>query len=81
MFTFYPFVFLLVSSLKDVDQFQHTFWLPALPPHLENYGQAVLLVLPYLRNSLIVTCASALGVLSLALAVWHLRGARPRARR
>jgi ABC-type glycerol-3-phosphate transport system permease component len=65
-FTFYPFIFLLVSSLKDVDQFQHTFWLPALPPHLENYGQAALLVLPYLRNSLIVTSASAFGVLSLS---------------
>lgn len=66
IFTFYPFVFLLMSSFKDPDQFMHSFWLPAFPPHLDNYLLAAQVTLPYLKNSLIVTLASLVGVVLLS---------------
>lgn len=64
--TFYPFIFTLVSSFKDIDQFNHTFWLPAFPLHPENYLRAGSVMLPYIGNSVIASGASVIGVLLLA---------------
>lgn len=64
--TFYPFIFTVVSSFKDIDQFNHTFWLPAFPLHPENYLRAGTVMLPYIGNSIIASGASVVGVLLLA---------------
>ena len=64
--TFYPFIFTVVSSFKDIDQFNHTFWLPAFPLHPENYLRAGSVMLPYIGNSVIASGASVIGVLLLA---------------
>ena len=50
--TFFPFLFMIQTSLKSVYQFYHSFWLPAFPLAWGNYVVAWDIVLPYLLNSL-----------------------------
>lgn len=64
--TFYPFMFMIFSSLKDYAQFFHSFWWPAFPLHLENYKDAFKIVYKYIVNSVMVSATSALGVVVLA---------------
>jgi ABC-type glycerol-3-phosphate transport system permease component len=63
LFTFYPFLFMAMTSLKDTHQFYHTFWLPAFPAHWENYTLAFSDLARYLANSLLVTTVSIAGIL------------------
>ncbi|NUN95929.1 MAG: carbohydrate ABC transporter permease [Candidatus Omnitrophica bacterium] len=63
LLTFYPFVFMVVTSFKDTHQFYHSFWLPTLPPHFENYTWAATDLARYLLNSLFITATSIAGVL------------------
>ena len=62
LMTFYPFVFMLMTSLKSLKQYYANFWLPAWPVHLENYTQAWQGIAPYMLNSIVVTVASTVGV-------------------
>jgi ABC-type glycerol-3-phosphate transport system permease component len=62
LLTFYPFIFMLMTSLKTAKQYYANFWLPAWPPHLDNYVQAWQAVAPYMLNSVLVTVASTIGV-------------------
>lgn len=78
--TFFPFVFMLVMSLKDNDQFYHRFWgmlpfdtsIPFLEPfemtavNWDNYIRAWNSIHGYILNSLVVTCVSVVGVLVVA---------------
>lgn len=80
LLTFAPFVFMLVMSLKDNDQFYHRFWsflpfhtgMDALEPlemtrlNWENYGRAWESIHGFIGNSLLVTLISVVGVLSVA---------------
>ncbi len=65
-FTFYPFLFLLMTSLKDNDQFFHHFWRLPSPVRWENYAQAWNAIRQYILNSVIVSTASVVGVLTVA---------------
>ncbi len=61
--TFFPFLFLVMTSFKDTHQFYHTFWLPAWPPTLQNYAQAFNELDRYLFNSILVAVLSVGGIL------------------
>jgi len=78
--TFFPFVFMLVTSLKDNPQFYHRFWafLPFrtgidwLKPlemtglYWQNYAEAWKAIQHYVLNSVLVTTASVVGVMTVA---------------
>ena len=59
----FPYIFMLLVSLKDNIQFFHQYWLPTVPFHLENYTAAWSQISRYILNSLLVAAASILGVL------------------
>lgn len=64
--TFYPFVFLVQTSLKDNSQFFHDFWGLRPPYRWENYAQAWEAIRHYIGNSATVTAATVLGTLAVA---------------
>lgn len=49
--TFFPFVFMVMTSFKSVFQFYHNFWLPEFPLMWSNYVVAWNTVRPYLFNT------------------------------
>jgi len=61
----FPFAFALIGSFKTDDQFAHTYWLPALPLHFENYGNAWGQISIYWVNSIIVALATTVAILVL----------------
>jgi ABC-type glycerol-3-phosphate transport system permease component len=61
--TFFPFVFMVMTSFKDIHQFYHSFWSPAWPPYFGNYTGAFQQMSGYLFNSLLVTALSVTGIL------------------
>jgi ABC-type glycerol-3-phosphate transport system permease component len=63
LMTFYPFIFMIQTSLKDTHQFYHSFWLPSMQPHWENYSRAIDDLARYLWNSLWITTVSIIGIL------------------
>jgi ABC-type glycerol-3-phosphate transport system permease component len=64
--TFYPFVFLVQTSLKDNDQFYHDFWGFRPPYHWGNYASAWEAIYRYIGNSVVVTVLTVLGTLLVA---------------
>lgn len=62
--TFYPFVFMIMTSLKDTHQFYHSFWLPTFPLCFENYQNAYSDLAGYVFNSLFVTAVSITGIVT-----------------
>ena len=64
--TFFPFLFMLMTSLKDTHQFYHSFWLPAWPVHFDNYAGALTDMQAYIANSIFVTAVSIAGILVFA---------------
>ena len=54
----FPFVFALSTSTKTYEEFLHEWWLPSLPPHLENYELAWRLVGRPLWNTVVVDVVS-----------------------
>jgi len=64
-----PFYMMLQVSVKDNQSFLANPWLP-LPPgewHLENFGYAFQLILPYVANTVFVTVFTVLGGLACAI--------------
>ena len=61
--TFFPFMFMVISSLKSSPQFYHSFWAPSWPLCFANYREAFADTQAYVVNSLIVTTLSLLGIL------------------
>ncbi len=61
--TFFPFLFMFMTSLKDTHQFYHSFWLPAWPVHFDNYAGALTDMQAYIANSIFVTAVSITGIL------------------
>lgn len=61
--TFFPFLFTLMTSLKDTFQFYHSFWAPMWPLHFENYLYAFAEMKDYIWNSLLVTAVSISAIL------------------
>jgi len=62
LITFYPFIFMLVSSFKSIFQFYHKFWSPSWPFHFENYSEVFPVLSPYILNSILVTVISVAGI-------------------
>jgi multiple sugar transport system permease protein len=57
---------MIVTSLKDNNQFRTSYWIPSLPFHFENYTAAWNQISVYIMNSLIIACSSLVGVLILS---------------
>jgi multiple sugar transport system permease protein/raffinose/stachyose/melibiose transport system permease protein len=66
LLTFYPFVFLVQTSLKDNPQFFHDFWGLRPPLHWGNYVQAWEAIRQYVLNTAFVTIATVAGTLIVA---------------
>jgi ABC-type glycerol-3-phosphate transport system permease component len=64
LLTFFPFIFLIITSLKNTHQFYHTFWLPAWPITWGNYTQAFTDLKSYIFNSIFVTATSIFGIIA-----------------
>ena len=64
--TFYPFIFLVITSFKSNDQFMHSFWGMTTPLHMENYLQAWNAMSKYIMNSVIISVISVTGVVTVA---------------
>jgi ABC-type glycerol-3-phosphate transport system permease component len=62
LLTFFPFYFLLISSVKSNKQILEQYFLPVLPFHFENYVKAFEKVIFYLGNSIFVCTTTAVGV-------------------
>ena len=67
LLTFFPFLFLIGTSLKDTHQFYHAFWLPAWPPTWDNYVRAYAELKGYVFNSVLVTAVSVAGILGCSI--------------
>lgn len=61
----FPFLFMLVTSLKTNQQYFDSFWRPAWPPHLANYADAWTQIRPYFITTVIVAAGSTMGALVL----------------
>ncbi len=64
--TLFPYLFMAVTSLKDSHQLSHSFWLPQLPFHLENYPNAWAQIGNYIYNTVLVTVLAVAGVLAVS---------------
>jgi len=62
----YPFVMLIILSLKDNFQFLHERWTLSFPLHFKNYAAATEALTRYFVNSIIVTGLTCVGVVSLS---------------
>ena len=67
LLTLYPFYFMLMTSLKDNEQFFKEFWSPALPFHFENYSRVFPRVAGFIGNSIMYSGPTLLLVCALAL--------------
>lgn len=65
-FTFFPFLFEIVTSFKDESQFQHSYWLPSFPLSIGNYLVAWAAIRMYILNSIRITALSVAGALLVA---------------
>ena len=63
--TFFPFAFMIITSLKSVPQFYHNFWGISTPIHWENYQEAWRAMRHYIFNSVLVSGTTLVGVLCL----------------
>ncbi|MFJ6797139.1 carbohydrate ABC transporter permease [Streptomyces sp. NPDC091268] len=61
----FPFLFMLMTSLKTNQQYYETWWMPSLPFHFDNYARAWEQIQPYLVTSVVVAIASSVGALAL----------------
>ncbi len=61
----FPFGFALIGSFKNSAQFTQSYWLPALPLHMENYSSAWAQISTFWINSLIVGIATSTIILVL----------------
>lgn len=63
---YFPFYFMIISSLKSNDQIISNYFLPTLPIRFENYAAAFEKVITYLGNSIIISGLTAIGVMLLS---------------
>ncbi len=70
VFAFYPFVFMVMSSLKTTEAVTQNFWFPPTRSGevdaQRNYFYAWSVISPFVRNSILVTGANVIGVLVVA---------------
>lgn len=61
----FPYLFMLLTSLKTNEQFFENYWLPSWPLHWENYATAWDQIAPYMMVSILVAALSSLGAILL----------------
>jgi ABC-type glycerol-3-phosphate transport system permease component len=61
-----PYLFMVVTSFKTNEQFEQSFWAPALPLHVENFVVAWEQIAPYLLNSVFVALLSAIAIAAIS---------------
>jgi ABC-type glycerol-3-phosphate transport system permease component len=66
VFTFLPFYFMLITSLKTTDQMRHYFLLPTVPFHFNNYLVALEQLQKYFINTVVITSISVPAVILLS---------------
>src|SRR5438270_151811 len=66
LFTYVPFVTVIINSFKDNPQFFQQFWLPALPLHTDNYGTAWPVISQSIFNSVVYSTPTILLVLAVS---------------
>ncbi|MFC5407501.1 carbohydrate ABC transporter permease [Cohnella soli] len=66
LLTVYPFISMILKSVKNFDQDTHDPWGFTLPVHFENYSLAWETVRPFLMNTAIITVAATLGIVILS---------------
>ena len=62
LLTFFPFIVMVITSFKNLNQFYHEFWLPVFPLTWSNYGIAWEVVSVYLFNSTYYSLLSIIGI-------------------
>lgn len=62
----FPFLFMFVASFKTNQQFYSSYWAPAWPLHLGNYGRAWRQIQPYFITTVLVALGAIVGTLLLA---------------
>lgn len=67
LLTIYPLYFMVMTSLKDNEQFFREFWAPALPFHFENYTRVFSRVMGFIGNSVLYSVPTLILVCGLAL--------------
>ncbi|NUR91205.1 MAG: carbohydrate ABC transporter permease [Nonomuraea sp.] len=67
----FPYLFMLLASVKDNEQFYSSYWAPAWPLRLGNYAVAWEQVSPYLFTSFVVAAFAIAGTLLLATGAAH----------
>lgn len=65
-FTFLPFYFMLITSVKTTSQMRHFFWSPTLPFYFQNYSVAFWQLQKYFINTVIVAGTAVPGILLLS---------------
>ena len=65
-FTFFPFYFMLITSLKSTSQMRHYFLVPVLPLHFRNYLVAFWQLTRYFLNTVIVVGIAVPGIVLLS---------------
>ena len=61
--TFFPFVFIILTSFKSSYQITHNFWGLPWPMQMSNYRDAWSMLYSYFTNSLVITISTVIGVL------------------
>lgn len=59
--TFFPYYFMLISSLKNNGEIAANPFMVSFPFRIENYASSAMMILRYFRNSIIVTGATVAG--------------------
>jgi ABC-type glycerol-3-phosphate transport system permease component len=62
-----PYLFMLVTALKDNQQYNENFWALAFPLHWENFGTAWVQIQPYLIASILVAAGAVVGIVAVSL--------------
>lgn len=61
----FPYLFMLLTSVKTNEQFFDNYWLPSFPFHWENYATAWNQIAPYMLISIVIAAISSLGAILL----------------
>lgn len=72
LLTLYPFIFMVLTSLKTTPQFYHNIWSVSLPPTWGNYATAWQAIRRYIAMTLLISGSSALGVVLLGCVVAYI---------
>lgn len=62
-----PYIFMLITAMKNNEQYIESFWAPAWPLHLENFATAWQQIQPYMIASLAYAVGATVGIIGVSL--------------